>query len=169
MKFEQFDQDYEAEETRLPDGENEVEIVKAKEWQSKTDGRTALILTLRPVGHDAADVEKWLDPSRKDDHRAAMQLADCLGIPRGQDLCQDNLVGRRLIVKTRRAESRKGERVVYVNQFLAAGGSASETVSAGFNVETATAPPAASSTKRRTPAAKVESAGQGGQTDDIPF
>lgn len=155
MRFEQFDQDFEAQEALIPDGENEVEIVKVKEWQSRTDSRTALILTLRPVGKDCSDVEKWLDPSRKDDHRAAMQLADCLGVQRDHDLTQDNLVGRRVIVKTRVGENKKGERVVYINQFLAAGVSAATPPSAK---------PAARTTKQ-----KVESAGQGGQSDDIPF
>lgn len=157
MRFEQFDQAYEAEENRLPDGDNEVEIVRVKEWQSKTDSRTALILTLRPVGQDAADVEKWLDPSRKDDHKAAMQLADCLGIARDDDLTQDNLVGRRVIVKTKRAESRKGEPIVYVNRFAAVD-------------QTATSePPPAAKPAARTPKQKVEAAGQGGSNDDIPF
>lgn len=156
MRFEQFDQAYEAEETRLPDGDNEVEIVKVKEWESKTDSRTALILTLRPVGQEAADVEKWLDPSRKEDHKAAMQLADCLGIPRDDDLTQDRLVGRRVIVKTRRAENRKGEPVVYVNRFVAADGAPTE-------------PPPAAKPAARTPKQKVEAAGQGGTNDDIPF
>ena len=89
MRFEQFDQDYEAAEQLLPDGDHECEIVKVKEWFAKDQSRTALIVTLQPVEGDCSPIEKWLDPSQKRDHRAAMQLLDAVGIPRDQDLGDD--------------------------------------------------------------------------------
>ena len=153
MRFEQFDQDYEAAEQLLPDGDHECEIVKVKEWFAKDQSRTALIVTLQPVEGDCSPIEKWLDPSQKRDHRAAMQLLDAVGIPRNQDL-GENAVGRLVIVTTKRGTKKTtGEPTVYVNGFAA---SASQPAEA--------AKPAA-----RTPKQKVEAAGQGGTNDDIPF
>ena len=155
MRFEQFDQDYEAAEQLLPDGDHECEIVKVNEWSAKDQSRTALIVTLQPVEGDCSPIEKWLDPSEKRDHRAAMQLLDALGIPRDQDL-GDDAVGRRVIVTTKRGTKKTtGEPVIYVNGFAASA-----------NPGTA-APPAKAAA--RTPKQKVEAAGRGGTNDDIPF
>lgn len=158
MRFEQFDQDYEAAEQLLPDGDHPCEIVKVKEWFAKDQSRTALIVTLQPLEGDYSPIEKWLDPSQKRDHRSAMQLLDALGIPRDQDL-GENAVGLRVIVTTKRGTKKTtGEPVTYVNGFAAA-------ASPGAAVS----PELAAKVAARTPKQKVEAAGQGGTNDDIPF
>lgn len=119
MKFEQFDPAWEANEPQmLPDGRHECEIVKTKEWRSSDiPPRSALILTLKPLDEAFSPVEKWLDPSRQDDHKAAMQLADALGIARDDEL-GENLLGGRVVIVCRRGVSKKtGEAQVYVNRF----------------------------------------------------
>lgn len=118
MRFEQFDPAYEANEPQLlPDGQHECEIVKTKEWRSADGGRTALILTLKPLDEAFAPVEKWLDPSRQEDHKVAMQLADAMGLSRDDEL-GENLLGGRVVIACRRGVKKTtGESVVYVNRF----------------------------------------------------
>lgn len=158
MKFEQFDAAYEANEPQLlPDGRHECEIVKAKEWRASDGVRSALILTLKPLDEAFAPVEKWLDPSRPDDHKAAMQLADAMGISRDDEL-GENLLGGRVVAVVRQGTSKKtGEAVVYVNKF-------ERSANPAVGIQAVEPKPAA----RRTATKKVDavSAMPG---DDIPF
>lgn len=162
MKFDQFDADLESSEQLLPDGQHECEIVKAKRWISQDQSRTALIVTLRPVSEGYLEVEKWLDPSRKEDHKSAMQLADALGISRDDGL-GDNLLGGRVVIAARRGTSKKtGEPVVYVNGFTP---SATPGFAAPAPESAVEAKPAA----KRTQAAKAHGQITEGNPDAVPF
>jgi len=161
MRFDQFDAAFESSEQLLPDGSHECEVVKTKHWRSQDQSREAFIVTLRPVQEGFLPVEKWLNPAEQRDHKSAMQLADALGIARDAEL-DDAIVGRRLVVVTKRGVSKKtGEPVVYINGFAAA------TEAPAWD------PPApAAETKRapaRTQAAKAHREITEGQDDAIPF
>ena len=157
MRFDQYDQAFEASEELLPDGVHECEITKMKNWRSKDGDRSALILTLTPVEGTYQPVEKWLDPTNKRDHKAAMQLADAIGLPRDADF-DETVIGRRVqIVTARGVKKTTGETVVYVNSFSASSAPAFESFR-----EPEPAKPAA-----RTPLQKADAAAS--KTDDIPF
>lgn len=152
MRFDRFDPAFEQAEELLPDGTHECEIVKTKAWMAKDGNREALIVTLQPTAGSYGPVEKWLDPTNKNDHKAAMQLADAVGVPRDQEL-GENLVGRTVSIVTKRGISKKtGEPVVYINGFISSG------------QPVAAAPVAKPAARKASTAAKVTT-----NADDIPF
>lgn len=159
MRFDHFDQAFEAAEELLPDGVHECEITKRKRWDAKDGSRSALIITLTPVEGTHQPVEKWLDPTNKRDHKAAMQLADAIGLPRDADF-DDAIIGRRVQITTARGVKKTtGETVVYVNAFAASSSPAFEQ----FREPVAEKPVA-----KRTPTQKAGAA-SGVPGDDIPF
>lgn len=163
MRFDRFD-DTAAESGVIPDGTHECEITKVKTVTRKADGRELLVLTLRDSDQRWDEVQRFLDPSEKRDHKLAMQLLDALGLGRDADL-DDAMVGRRVKVVTKRAV-KDGEPVldangvqrVYVNAFAASAAPAWEQ-----------APPAEErKPAKRTPTQKADAA-SGASGDDIPF
>lgn len=165
MRFDHFDQAFEAAEELLPDGVHECEITKRKRWEAKDGSRSALIITMTPVDGTHQPVEKWLDPTNKRDHKAAMQLADAIGLPRDADF-DDAIIGRRVQITTARGVKKTtGETVVYVNAFAASSAPAFEQ----FREPKPLEKPSETPGFRRTPTQKADAASGVMPNDDIPF
>jgi hypothetical protein len=160
MRFDRYDAGYEAGDDLLPDDTHECEIIKRKEWQAKDGSREALIVTFQAVDGTYQPVEKWFNPEEKRDHKAAMQLADAIGIPRDAEF-DDSIIGRRVRVTTARGVSKRtGEPVVYCNAFAASSSPAFEQFRE---------PEPAKAVAKRTPTQKADAASGTTNSDDIPF
>lgn len=150
MRFDRFDESDTA-DLLLPEGTHECEIVKVKQVTRKADGRELVVIELKDTGDAYEKAAKFLDPSEKRDHRAAMQLLAALGLP-ADAAVDESLEGRRVMVTTARGVSKRdGLPVVYVNAFAASSNPGQA------------APPPAAKPARKTAAAKTLG------DDDIPF
>jgi len=117
VRFDRFDEGPEATAT-VPDGANECEIVKVRTVLPKAGGER-LVIEFMPTAGIYDSFEKWLNPDEREDHKAAMQLLECLGLPRDTDV-NDGLVGKKVEVITKAGMSKKtGLPLVYVNGFSA--------------------------------------------------
>jgi hypothetical protein len=117
VRFDRFDEGPEATAT-VPDGANECEIVKVRTVLPKAGGER-LVIEFLPTAGIYDSFEKWLNPDEREDHKAAMQLLECLGLPRDTDV-NDGLVGKKVEVITKAGMSKKtGLPLVYVNGFSA--------------------------------------------------
>lgn len=119
MRFDRFDEGSETAAT-VPDGTNECEIFKVRTVLPKAGGER-LVVEFMPTAGIYDPFEKWLNPDEREDHKAAMQLLECLGLPRDTDI-DDGLVGRKVLVATKAGMSKKtGLPLVFVNGFSSAG------------------------------------------------
>lgn len=145
----------------LPDGEHAGEIVKAKikdlKFMIKPENPrgTSLVLEVEVSGYRPLEAiipaqMRWLIES--------VCRSASVHIPyKGEDWDPDQLVGRQVRVETVYGLAKSGREYVRVEKWVAGPDPLPTPVAAA-------AKPAA-----RTPAAKVEAAGQGGSADDIPF
>jgi hypothetical protein len=159
MKFDRFEQAFEQAEELLPDGTNECEIVKVKDVTIK-DGTQRCIVTFQAVEGTYLPAEKWFNPRDQRDHKAAMQLADAIGLPRDAEF-DTSIVGRRVRITTKRGVNKStGAPVVYCNAFAASSAPAFEQYR---EPEPVKAP------AKRTPTQKADAASGTTNNDDIPF
>lgn len=168
MRFDKFDDSFEG--GPVPDGTHTATIVKAKDWTSEDGSREALIITLRVEGFE--DVVKFIEATDPRGHKEALKLGAALGLDPAAGLDPADLVGRELLITTKRGEKdgqpvfdKYGQRRVFVNGMAAVGTPAAPVV------ERAVAPPAAGNkpAAKRTPKQKADAAATSGTDDDIPF
>jgi hypothetical protein len=145
-----------------PDGEHAGEITKAKrkdlKFMVKPDNPrgTSLVLEVevsnyRPVEAIVPAQMRWLIES--------VCRAASVNIPvRGEEWDEEQLVGRQVRIDTVYGLAKSGREYVRVEKWLK-----------GPDPLPEPKPAAIKATPKRTPAAKVEAAGQGGEPDDIPF
>lgn len=144
----------------LPDGEHAGEIVTAKvkdlKFKIKPDNQrgTSLVLEVEVTGYQVVEAIipvtlRWLVES--------VCRSASINIPvRGEDWDPEQLVGRQVRIDTVYGITGAGKEYVRVEKWIKG--------PAPLPAAVATKSPPA-----RTPAAKVEAAGQGGEADDIPF
>lgn len=145
-----------------PDGDYAGEIVKAEfrdlKFKIKPDNPrgTSLVIDVEVPGYRTVESiipaqMRWLVEQ--------VCRAASVNIPvRGEDWDADQLVGRQVRIETVYGITQAGKEYVRVEKWLK-----------GPDPLPEPKPAAIKATPKRTPAAKVEAAGQGGEPDDIPF
>lgn len=161
MRFDHFTEaDFAS--TVIPDGHNEVRIQKVKTVTLRDTGDPVCVIEFRDMTDSYEPVQKWLNPKKKRDTRAAMDLNFALGRPWDADI-DDSIEGRIVTIVSQRAVKdgeavldRDGNQRVYINAFLQ---SASDH---GQQAPVGKAP------VNRTPTQRADAA-TGAPDDDIPF